>query len=137
MSQKKPWFQTKAFLKEREKWYKKLAKAGFQDSEIVDWRTGEEGNLLKGHGSYTSAGDFQRNWTPAGERYYTALRQRSWEMENEGYTADQAEAVRLVGEGESLGHVRKLLGISMPKLKDLLAEQIRIAAWERVDDDDG
>jgi hypothetical protein len=56
-------------------------------------------------------------------------------MEAEGYTADQAEAVRLVGEGETLTHVCKLLGISRAKLKALLEEQIRIAAWERVDDE--
>ena len=134
---KKPWYQQPKFLKERKKWYKKLEKSGFQDSEIIDWRTGEEGNLLKGHGSYTSQGDFQRNWSPDKERYFTALRQRSWDMLDEGYSADEAEAVRLVGEGESLTHVRKLLGISTPKLKALLAEQIRIAAWEEEDEEDG
>ncbi len=131
----KPWYQQPKFLKERKKWYDRLAKSGFNDSEIVDWKTGEEGNLLKGYGNYTSQGDYQRNWSPDKERYFTALRQRSWDMEAEGYTADQAEAVRLVGEGETLTHVCKLLGISRAKLKALLEEQIRIAAWERVDDE--
>ena len=138
MSQKKqrPWHQDPKFLKLRKKWYDKLAKDGFQDSEIVDWRNGEAGNLLKGHGNYTSQGDYIRNWSPAQERYFTALRQRSFDMLEEGRDATEAEAVRLIGEGESYAHTAKLLGISQGRIKALVEEQIRVAAWEVEDGDE-
>ena len=132
----KPWYKQPKFLKEQKRWYDKLAKTGFQDAEITDWRTGEPGNLLKGHGNYTSQGDFIRNWTPAQERYYTALRQRSFDMLEEGRDATEAEAVRLIGEGESYAHTAKLLGISQGRIKALVEEQIRIAAWEVGDEDE-
>jgi hypothetical protein len=132
---KKEWYQQPAFLKERRRWYKKLEKEGFQDAEVVDWKSGEEGNLLRGYGSYGSIKDYQRNWSPDKERYFTYLRQRSWDMKKEGYNDDECEAVRLVGEGETLKFVGKLLGFSRAKLKDLLDVQIRKAAWEDTDDD--
>ena len=46
----KKFYETKAFLQLRRKFYAKLASKGFKDIEITDWNTGKSGNLLHGFG---------------------------------------------------------------------------------------
>lgn len=107
MTQK--WYQKKAFLEQRKKWYAKLSKHGFQDSENVDWRDGESMELLNGHGNYSSQADVARAYTPEKEEYYSMVRQVYWDYLGK-WSVEKSEAVQMYGDGISQADIVKRLG---------------------------
>lgn len=132
----KKWYETSEFLALRKKWYDKLAKAGFEDIEYIDWRTGESGNLLKGFGHM----DAVKHYTPEHERYYELARQHLWRLRNRRKAALQRrkkggkgkeplpqkyiEAWKLHSEGYGMSHIMRELGITRYKLKKFLRQEI-------------
>ncbi len=62
----KAWYQQESFLEERQRWYAKLKKAGFNDIEYHDQKTGQSLPVLRGF----SLMDAKRYFRPDAAEYY-------------------------------------------------------------------
>ena len=70
------WYEQRAFLNERKKWYAKLKDEGFVDRELINWATGEAWERMDG----VSQADVCNTYTKEKERYYQLACQFYWEL---------------------------------------------------------
>jgi hypothetical protein len=85
-------FKDRDFLKLRKEWYEKLRAEGFEDQEIIDWRTGDAWERMQG----ISQQDVCDTYTPEAERYYQLANQFLWELR--GGADLEAGMAKIVGE---------------------------------------
>lgn len=134
MSSNKPWYQDPKFLKLRQKWYRKLEKDGFEDQEIIDWSTGESGNLLQG---ITTAQVVRFGKDRAEERmeYYRLAEQYRNHLEETrkyGQRNWKLKAWRLHSEGMSAMQIQKETGVHRSKVSKFIKEEEQVMyAWNR------
>lgn len=122
MARKKlAWYETPEFLSLRKEWYDKLKAEGHRDIEIVDWRTGEAGNLLLGF----SEADAKKTYTPEAEAYYLAAERHLGTLERTNSTdPDLLRCWRLHAEGCSYREIERRTGIPREKVARMIrAEQ--------------
>lgn len=119
----KPWYQKKAFLAERRKWYQKLEKSGFEDLEHTTWENGEAGHRFKA-GGFRSAGDVQRRFGWDKVRYFELAAQRVWTMREEGcWPQEDILIMEMHSEGATKKEIWAKLGVSYGKIDRVIKEQ--------------
>lgn len=122
---KTPWYETPEFLALRKEWYDKLKAEGHRDIEIVDWRTGEAGNLLLGF----SEADARKTYTPEAEAYYLAAERHVGRLEGKpGVSAELVTCWTLHAQGCSNREIERRTGVPREKVARLIrAEQQNMA----------
>jgi hypothetical protein len=111
----KAWYERPEFLDLRDKWYKKLERAGFEDIETNLRTTRQPGPLLKG----VSAGDLARRlYRQDKEDYYRWARHHLHEMKTNTRRQRIARRVwELHSEGESQVKILQKLKKTYPELR--------------------
>ncbi len=117
---KRPWHQERAFLNLRKEWYAKLKEDGFEDVELIDWRTGEAFERTMG----VSQADIVNTWSLEQQEYYriaaqyvlTLKRRRGKNREN----AEAIEVWRLHSEGKSYRKIAKELKVPISRIEKIV-----------------
>lgn len=123
-SKSRTWHQTKDFLKLRKHWYDKAKESGFEDQEIIDWRTGESGNLMRGgvnidklYAAHGLSVELQQ------EYYYRATHHLQLLKDEDEVDERWLEAWRLHTEGESMRGIARKLHMRRDNLSDFIWQQ--------------
>jgi hypothetical protein len=124
-------YETDEFKAERDKWYAKLEKSGFEDCEILDDQGEISRNFTVSKRGFCSQAEFLRRWDPNQERLLELHRGLSWTVGD----PTEAEAHRLYGNGASKRFICKALGLSSAKLNELLRMHIAEAVWNDAEPD--
>ena len=112
----KKFYETKAFLQLRRKFYAKLASKGFKDIEITDWSTGKSGNLLHGFGHM----DAVRRYSAEAQRYYELARQKGKNMRSRKYSKEDRVVWRLHAEGKSNRAIERETGVPRARVSRIV-----------------
>ncbi len=119
---KKTVFEEREHLALRKQWYAILKAEGFNDIEYTDWNTGASREYTRPNGSYASAADLQRNWTPGKQRYYELMSQRYWDMLGV-FPEWECECIRRHAIGEPNAKIARELGVGTMRVSRVIRRE--------------
>jgi hypothetical protein len=98
----KPFYETAKFKKLRDRWYRKVARSGLEDIEILDHEGNVSSNMLLG----VSRGDLRRNlYKKETEDYFRFARQHLWGIQGRR----RRKIWELHADGYSVARIREAM----------------------------